>query len=162
MADASYIPVALHLTVDLDRHSRLREPIESVLGVPLAAPNRLSGVDPLILWQGHHDWLILCDKVDSDALLENLAKAVDDKPVLITNAGDGLAAFAFTDPDAATQLSSGTGLDLTPETFLVGASAIARFAQLRSIIYRKTDGYTLIVERQYARHVELWLARPRY
>jgi heterotetrameric sarcosine oxidase gamma subunit len=162
MADAFYTPVALHLSVDLDRHSDLREPIESVLCVPLAAANRLSGVDPLILWQGQHDWLILCDKADANALQENLAKAVEDKPVLITQAGDGLAAFTFTDPDAATQLSSGTGLDLCPKTFPVGASAITRFAQLRAIIYRQTDRYTLIVERQYTRHVELWLARPRY
>jgi heterotetrameric sarcosine oxidase gamma subunit len=161
MADASYTPVALHLTVDLDRHSALRGPIESVLGVPLAAPNRLSGVDPLILWQGQHDWLILCDNTDADALQENLVKAVEDKPVLINHAGDGLAAFAFTDPDAATQLASGTSLDLSPETFPVGASAITRFAQLRTIIYRRTDHYVLLVERQYTRHVELWLARPQ-
>jgi heterotetrameric sarcosine oxidase gamma subunit len=161
MADASYTPVALHLTVDLDRYSALREPIESVLGVPLAAPNRLSGLDPLILWQGQHDWLILCNKTDAGALQENLAKAVEDKPVLITHAGDGLAAFAFTDPNAATQLSSGTSLDLRPETFPVGASVITRFAQLRTIIYRQADRYTLIVERQYTRHVELWLARPQ-
>jgi heterotetrameric sarcosine oxidase gamma subunit len=161
MADASYTPVALHLTVDLDRHSDLRDPIESVLGVPLAAPNRLSGVDPLILWQGQHDWLILCDRADADALQENLVKAVEDKPVLITHAGDGLAAFTFTGPDAATQLCSGTSLDLSPETFPVGASAITRFAQLRTIIFRQTDRYTLIVERQYTRHVELWLARSQ-
>jgi heterotetrameric sarcosine oxidase gamma subunit len=161
MADAFYTPVALHLSVDLDRHSALREPIESVLGVPLAAPNRLRGVDPLILWQGQHDWLILCNKTDADALQENLAKAVEDKPVLITHAGDGLAAFAFTGPDAATQLASGTSLDLSPETFPVGASAITRFAQLRTIIYRRADHYVLLVERQYTRHVELWLARPQ-
>ena len=160
MADASYTPVALHLTVDLDRHSDLREPIETALGIPLAAPNRLSGADPLILWQGPHDWLILCGNTDGNALQEKLAKAVIDKPVLITNAGHGLAAFKLNGPDAATRLSSGTGLDLGLETFPVGASAITRFAQLRATIFREADLYILIVDRQYARHAQLWLARP--
>jgi sarcosine oxidase, subunit gamma len=160
MADSPYTPVALRLTVDLDRHSELRLPIEKTLGVSLAAPDRVSGADPLILWQGLHDWLILCGNSDALALQDALTKELADKPALITLAGDGLAAFPVTGPDAAMRLSSGTGLDLSLEAFPAGACAVTRFAQLRATLYRQVDRYTLIVDRQYARHVELWLARP--
>lgn len=160
MANALYTPFALRLTVELDRHPILRTPLEKALGAPLATPNQSSGSDPLILWQGPQDWLILCDKADASGLQAALTKAAGEKPVLITAAGDGLAAFTMTGPDAATRLSSGTSLDLSPEAFPVGASAITRFAQLRATLYHQADRYTLIVDRQYSRHIELWLARP--
>ena len=159
-APVAQIPLALRLTVDLERHPDLRGSIEAVLGLPLAAPNKLSGSDTLILWQGPQDWLILCNSIDVKALQGDLAKAVAGKPVLITAAGDGLAAFVFSGLDAATRLSSGTGLNLSADAFPVGASAITRFAQLRATLYRQADCYTLIVDLQYARHVEIWLGRP--
>lgn len=159
-APVARTPLALRLTVDLERHPDLRGSIEAVLGLPLVAPNKLSGSDPLILWQGPQDWLILCDKADASGLQAALTKAAGDKPVLITAAGDGLAAFTLTGTDAMARLSSGTALDLSADAFPVGASAITRFAQLRATLYRQADCYTLIVDRQYARHVELWLGRP--
>jgi heterotetrameric sarcosine oxidase gamma subunit len=159
MVDTPYTPVALRLTVDLDRHPDMRQPLEKVLGVPLATPNRTSGTDPFILWEGPHDWLILCSNTNAEALQDTLMKVAVNKPALVTFAGDGLAAFAFADPDAATRLSSGTSLDLSSEIFPVGASAVTRFAQVRGALYRLTDRYCLIVDRQFSHHIELWLAR---
>jgi heterotetrameric sarcosine oxidase gamma subunit len=160
MPDASYTPIALHLTVNFDRHPALRQTLETALGVPLAAPGKLSGHNPLTLWQGPQDWLIIWDTADVIAQQERLAIAVADKPVLLTLAGDGLTTFTFTGPDAAERLSSGTSLELGADAFPVRASAITRFAQVRAILYHEADSYSLIVECQYARHIELWLARP--
>ena len=135
------IPQAVRLTADIARHPGLRETLAALLVAPLPAVGCSSGPDPLILWQGPKDWLILCK--DAAALAKRLDGC---RTVIATPAA--LAEFNL----SAGQLATGTAV--RPSN---GDVTVTRFAQLRVTVLAENDRYRLFVEAHVARHISLWL-----
>lgn len=159
MAKASFHMRALRLTVDLARNPELRKPLEAAIGSALPGPGRLSGTDPIIAWEGPQDWLLLCRSVAINDLKSSLLTVADNEPVLVTTAGDGLVAFQVDAANAVRLFAGATCVDVSNEVFPIAACTITRFAQVRALILREIDYYTVITERQFASHINLWLAR---
>lgn len=136
------------LTLDRDRNPALVAELVTLLGLSFPSPHRPSGVDPMMIWQGPNDFLIL-GAIDTVALRQ----ATNGSAALVGDAAYGLVAFEL----VGDALGQRLGHD-RPSAGL--CSRVMRFAGLRvTAIWfdRDTPAVRLLVDRSYADYLRHWL-----
>ena len=149
------------VTVDVARHPAARAAAEALLGHDGLPPaGRVGrGDGPACLWQGPRDWLLTGSVERVADLADDLRVALAPWPALVSVQSDALIAFDLAGPRAADVLATGTGVDLHPSAFPIGASVVTRFGPLRATLFRHAQGYRLIVDRSRGAWLHLWLEK---
>lgn len=157
MADIVSVPdpAMLRLTVDLGRRPELAPRIEAALGLPLPHAGEPSGTDPVLIWQGPGDLLI----VGGDALLAKARRALEaiaaEAPMLLGDGAAGLAAFDLGGAAIAPRIAEWMHGSRAPRS-----SAVRKLAGLRVTLLaeaRPEPRIRAFVDRSYADYFRQWL-----
>jgi len=127
--------------------------------MPLPEPMYWTGEDPVMLWLGPDQWLILSDVQTADELIFACAARLQG---LLHYAVDASAALVCVDvegPSARRILGMGSGIDFHPRAFGVGRCVRTRFANVGALIRGVApDGFELYVDRSVTDYLERWFA----
>lgn len=135
------------LTLDPARDPAFTAALVGLIGAPLPTADRPSGTNPVLIWQGPHDYLVS----GLDDRLEAVSNAIAGRPVLFGHAGAGMAGFDV----------SGRALSRYLDRPGEGRrSRVMRLADLRvTAFWPGSDGtdVRLHVERSHAAYFRQWL-----
>jgi sarcosine oxidase subunit gamma len=132
-------PVILHVLASRGKG----ESVAKKLG-KLAAAGRFA-----LRTAGPDKWLVLAPAAEVFLLMADLRKALADTASLLDQS-DGRVLIELSGSEAREALAKGTGVDLDPDVFPVGRSAITAFGHVTVHLTRSAgDVYELIVMRSY-------------
>jgi sarcosine oxidase subunit gamma len=98
---------------------------------------------------GPDKWLVLAPAAEAPRLMTELRKALAETASLLDQS-DGRVLIELSGSEAREALAKGTGIDLDPDVFPVGRSAITAFGHVTVHLTRSAgDVYELIVMRSY-------------
>jgi sarcosine oxidase subunit gamma len=124
------------------------------IGLALPGPNAVAETAGVAaLSTGPNRWLI----VAPEAMIATLPNRVDAELAAVTDLSHGRAVITLSGPDAAPTLMQGTGVDLEPALFPVGSAAATALPHIPVVIWRRAEGYDVIIPRSYAQHLLEWL-----
>ena len=104
-------------------------------------------------------WLLRAPLDAEEALLQQLLTPTPPLDTLIVPVSDAYAWFALCGPEARELLAVGCPLDLGPQAFGSDAATFTEVFSLKTLLWRRADGFELAVERSYAPLVADWFAR---
>jgi methylglutamate dehydrogenase subunit D len=136
-----------------DRIEAARQGLSQALGLALPAPrgsSEAAGAQALSIGPGR--WLIM----GSEAAVGSLPAPPDDVAA-ITELSGGRAVLTLAGANAVRTLMKGTAVDLDPAIFAAGSVAATALARMPVVIWRRGDGYEVIVPRSYAVSLLDWL-----
>jgi hypothetical protein len=141
------------LTVDVGRHPKVRALLEAALGARLPTAEVPSGGDPMLIWQGPNDCLIVGEPAAVRAAATAAETALDGCASLVCDVSDGLVVIDLSGPAAiAVCPPPWPGRPDGPR------SAVGRLADLRVTRLHLDDGHIrLFAERPDADYLWAWL-----
>ena len=135
------------------RSEAARAALSATLGLALpgaGASSEAGGVAALSIGPGR--WLLIA----AEAAISNLPTPSEDAAA-VTDLSGGRAILSLTGRNAARTLMKGTAVDLDPSIFAPGSVAATALARMAVVIWRRGDGYDVIVPRSYAVAMRDWL-----
>ena len=124
-----------------------------MLGLPLpgaGASAETAGIGALSIGPGR--WLMLGD----EAAISGLPH-LSGEQAAVTDLTGGRAILTLTGPRAAPTLMKGTAVDLDPAMFAAGSVAATALAHMPAIIWRRGEGYDVIIPTSYAVSLLEWM-----
>lgn len=106
---------------------------------------------------GH--WLLRAPPDAEEALLQQLLTPAPPLDTLIVPVSDAYAWFALCGSEARELMAVVCPLDLAPQQFGPEAATFTEVFGLKTLLWRRADGFDLAVERSYAPLVADWFAR---
>jgi sarcosine oxidase subunit gamma len=146
---------------------RLRVPLVDaprsidVLGLPARAMET-SGSDPLALWIGPEQWLLVSDARSSQSLIDHCGARLGDTLHAATDASAALECIAIQGTRARDLLAMASAIDFHPTAFAAHQCVRARFARTAALIHCVADErFVLYVDRSVSRYVLDWVDHAR-
>ncbi len=134
--------------------------LEVEMGLAIGAADRTVRADGLLaLWLGPGNWL-LKPSADCVGRMGELEHRVEVEHSSLTDVSDLWFAVSLQGCRSRDLLMKGCALDLDPQVFVPGASAVTQLARVRALIHHvdKSPLYHIYVERSFARYMWTWLA----
>lgn len=157
---AEVLPLQRHYDLRLDPAGPASADVEAVLGVPLPAVLSwsLTPGGQTVVWLGPDEWLVI-DPAGSPDLEAQLRAAAGVDGAVVEQSGQRISLVIS--GDARGLLAKGTGLDLGPSAFPVGAAQQSHLAQAVVVFLSREQGYDarveLLVRTSFARYVADWV-----
>jgi len=104
-------------------------------------------------------WLLCAPLETEEALLQQLLAPAPPLDTLIVPVSDAYAWFALCGPEAREFMAVGCPLDLEPQLFGPDAATFTEVFGLKTLLWRRADGFELAVERSHEALVADWFAR---
>lgn len=124
-------------------------------------PNHTSGTDPIRLWLGPTEQLIVSSSMSSRTLLQKIRPGTHPGVEFLTDVSSALAVLRIRGPGASALLATDCTLDLESPDFAASRCAQTMFAQAPVLLHRLADaeGWDMYVERPALSFVHEWLRR---
>lgn len=134
------------------------ERVHELFGVALpATPQRVTADGVAVLWTGPDQWLLLADGGDARKPLQALKDGLSGL-ASVTDQSDARLCLELSGPAVHEVLAKGVMLDLHPQVFGAGATAVTLIAHVGAQISRiDADTFELLVPRSYAHSFWHWL-----
>jgi len=149
---------AFELQFDADDNATVAT-LAGATGLTLTTVNRaVMARGTAALWLGPGNWLIKPGS-DQAAALAALERAVATTQSSLVDVSDLWFGVRMEGDRSRDLLAKGCALDLDPQVFAPGATAVTQLARLRALIHH-VDGspvYDVYVERSYAGYLWAWL-----
>lgn len=149
----------VHVAAFRGRTDAVRDAVQRTLGLTLPqAPRRVADGGLAALWAGPEQWMLLASEPAGPMLEARLASALDGLAA-VTEIGDGRAVLRLAGPQARAVLAKGVAIDLHPDVFGPGATALTLASMIDVQLSRLSDedGYELILFRSLAGSLWHWL-----
>lgn len=149
----------VHLAAFRGRVEAVRDGVQRTLGLTLPRePRRVTGAGLVALWAGPEQWTIVAAEPAGQALEARLASALAGLAA-VTEVGDGRAVLRVAGPQARAVLAKGVAIDLHPDVFGPGATALtmASMIDVQLSRFAGEEGYELILFRSLAGSLWHWL-----
>lgn len=138
--------------------------LTTATGLTLNRGDRVAQKDSRsMLWMGPGNWLLVADdggEYNTQARGALLERGLAGVACSVTDVSDLWFRMHLQGICSRDVLAKGCALDLDPEAFPPGASAVMQFARIRALIHHldASTGYHVYVERSFARYAWAWLA----
>jgi heterotetrameric sarcosine oxidase gamma subunit len=145
--------------------ARLRVHLDDAAAVAAALglstePSSVSGTDPMALWLGPEQWLLVSSRLDALAMAEDCSRVLGPILHLVTDAKDALHCLSIDGAGARMLLAMGSGVDFDEQAFPAGRCVRTRIAKIAAVIHSiDRDAFELYVDRSVGHYIGEWLSR---
>jgi len=137
--------------------------VKKAVGVDLPTTPRTSAAkgDIAVLWLSVDQWLVLCPRERTSALLEELRSALGNIHSLAVDMSDARTVFRLEGETVRTIMMKSSPVDFLPPALPRGSVRRLRFAEIAALVHvvdDKPDVMDLYVFRSFAEYTADWLA----
>ncbi len=146
----------------LPKDKKFMDAAKAALGVALPTEPRTSAQngESLCLWMSVDQWLIVCPRKETAALLDKLNKALEGIFSLAVDMSDARSIIRLKGDRVRETLMKGSSIDFTQGGFEPGTVRRMLFGEIAAMVHvvsEEPDVFDLMVFRSYAHHAWDWV-----